>query len=80
MRLTHGPKYQWIILAMATLGVLAAIGLGRFGYSAILPSMQKGLGLNNTEAGRWPAGTWADTSSWRRSEAFLPRGSAPGRS
>jgi MFS family permease len=51
MRLTHGPKYQWIILAMATLGVLAAIGLGRFGYSAILPSMQKGLGLNNTEAG-----------------------------
>ncbi len=51
MRLTHSPKYQWIILAMATLGVLAAIGLGRFGYSAILPSMQKGLGLNNTEAG-----------------------------
>ena len=51
MRLTRSPNYKWIILAMAFFGMLAALGMGRFGYSAILPSMQKGLGLNNTEAG-----------------------------
>ncbi|HEY5529788.1 MAG TPA: MFS transporter [Thermoleophilia bacterium] len=51
MRLTHSPKYRWIILGTAFLGVLAALGLGRFGYSAILPSMQTALGLNNIEAG-----------------------------
>jgi MFS family permease len=39
------------MLGMAFLAVLAAIGLGRFGYSAILPSMGEALGLSATAAG-----------------------------
>lgn len=36
---------------MATLTVFGVLGLGRFGYTVVLPSMQKGLGLSNTLAG-----------------------------
>lgn len=43
--------YGWIILAVSTLSTMAALGLARLGYSIILPSMQDGLGLNNTDAG-----------------------------
>lgn len=43
--------YGWFILAAVVLAVFASLGLGRFGYSAILPSMQAGLSLNNTQTG-----------------------------
>ena len=43
--------YSWVILAMCTLAVFGSLGLARFGYSIILPSMQKGLSLDNTQAG-----------------------------
>jgi len=43
--------YGWIVLAAGTLVVFGSLGLARFGYSLILPSMQTGLGLGNTEAG-----------------------------
>ena len=43
--------YGWIVLAVATLSVFAVLGLGRFGYTMVLPAMQKGLGLSNTLAG-----------------------------
>jgi MFS family permease len=46
-----GPRYRWAILGMAFMVVFAALGLSRFSYTAILPSMQEGLGLNNTQAG-----------------------------
>ena len=36
---------------MGFLAVFGALGFGRFGYSAILPSMQKDLGLLNAAAG-----------------------------
>jgi predicted MFS family arabinose efflux permease len=36
---------------MAFFGVFGAIGFGRFGYSAILPSMQKALGISSAAAG-----------------------------
>lgn len=36
---------------MAFFGVFGALGFGRFGYSAVLPSMQKGLGLSSAAAG-----------------------------
>jgi predicted MFS family arabinose efflux permease len=36
---------------MGFLAVFGALGFGRFGYSAILPSMQKDLGLMNAAAG-----------------------------
>jgi MFS family permease len=43
--------YAWVILAAGTLVVFGALGLARFGYTMVLPSMQFGLGLNNTQAG-----------------------------
>ncbi len=36
---------------MAFLGVFGGLGFGRFGYSAILPSMQHALGLSSAAAG-----------------------------
>jgi MFS family permease len=43
--------YAWLILAAGTLVVFGALGLARFGYTMVLPSMQQGLGLSNTQAG-----------------------------
>ncbi|MBN1631498.1 MAG: MFS transporter, partial [Thermoleophilia bacterium] len=44
-------RYRWIVLLAAFLGVLGTIGFGRFGYSAILPSMQEDLGITSAAAG-----------------------------
>lgn len=43
--------YALTILGLAFLAVFAALGLGRFGYSMVLPSMQKTLALSNTQTG-----------------------------
>src|SRR5512139_2687827 len=43
--------YAWVVLGMGVLAVFGALGLGRFAYSAVLPSMQAGLHLGNTGAG-----------------------------
>jgi predicted MFS family arabinose efflux permease len=43
--------YRWIILILGTTSVFGALGLARFGYSAVLPAMQQGLGMSNTQAG-----------------------------
>jgi len=43
--------YGWAVLALATLVVFGALGLARFGYSLLLPSMQSALALDNTGAG-----------------------------
>ncbi len=51
MRLTRSPSYRWVILAVAFLGIFGAAGLSRFGYSAVLPDMQKTLGLSGAESG-----------------------------
>ena len=51
MHLTQSSRYRWMVLGMAFMAVFAVIGLGRFGYSAVLPSMQKALGLSGAEAG-----------------------------
>jgi MFS family permease len=51
LRPTRSPAYRWVILAVAFLGIFGAMGLGRFGYSAVLPDMQKALGLSGAEAG-----------------------------
>jgi MFS family permease len=44
--------YAVLILALAVLSVFAALGLARFGYSMLLPSMQAALGISNTGAGQ----------------------------
>jgi sugar phosphate permease len=46
-RIHHG----WIVLLIGTLVVFASLGLARFGYSVVLPAMQEGLALDNTQAG-----------------------------
>lgn len=43
--------YAWVVLAVGTLVVFGALGLARFGYTMVLPAMQAGLGINNTQAG-----------------------------
>ena len=43
--------YGWVILAVSVPVVFGSLGLARFGYSVILPSMQASLGLTNTQAG-----------------------------
>jgi MFS family permease len=61
MRLTHSPSYRWIVLAAAFLGVFGAVGLGRFGYSAVLPSMQEDLDITSAAAGSlasWNVGAY----------------------
>jgi sugar phosphate permease len=56
----HRPRlhYGWIILATGLLTVFGALGLARFGYTLILPPMQEGLGLSNTEAGALATGNF----------------------
>ena len=43
--------YAWIVLTVGTLVVFCSLGLARFGYSLILPSMQTALSLDNKGAG-----------------------------
>lgn len=43
--------YGWVLLAVATLAIVSAMGVARQGYGIILPAMQVGLGMNNTQAG-----------------------------
>ena len=46
-----GLHYGWIIAIMGVVTVLGALGLARFGYTMILPSMKEGLGLTDGQAG-----------------------------
>jgi MFS family permease len=43
--------YGWIVLAIGMLVVFGSLGLARFGYTMVLPSMQEGLHLDNTQTG-----------------------------
>src|SRR5574342_281806 len=49
----RGPRlhYAWITAALGHLNVLSALGLARFGYTMILPSMKEGLGFTYAETG-----------------------------
>ena len=56
MRTTNSKKsprfhYAWVVITVGTLVVFGALGLARFGYTMLLPAMQAGLGLDNTQAG-----------------------------
>jgi len=48
---TSRVHYAWIVLGMGTLAIFGALGMARFGYTALLPSMQAGLAMDNTQAG-----------------------------
>ena len=43
--------YAWIIVGAGVIGTMGALGLGRFGYTVILPAMKDGLGLNYGQMG-----------------------------
>ena len=49
--LTHNRRYQWVVASMSIMAVFGAIGLGSYGYSAILPEMQVRIGLSAQKAG-----------------------------
>lgn len=44
-------RHGLAILALIVLAVFGSLGLGRFGYTSILPAMQLGLGLTNAQTG-----------------------------
>lgn len=46
-----GFHYAWIILIIGILVTFSSVGLARFGYTTVLPSMQIALGMDNTQAG-----------------------------
>lgn len=48
---TNRSYYKWLVLAAGTLSVFSALGLARFGYSVLLPSMQKAMQFDNSAAG-----------------------------
>ncbi|MBI5032946.1 MAG: MFS transporter [Chloroflexi bacterium] len=43
--------YGYVVLTMIVTAVFGSLGLGRFGYTSILPAMQDGLKLTNTQTG-----------------------------
>ncbi|NSW90422.1 MAG: MFS transporter [Firmicutes bacterium] len=43
--------YSWVMLITGVLAVFGALGLARYGYSMLLPSMQVDLNLDNSHAG-----------------------------
>jgi MFS family permease len=49
-----GPErfhYGWVILLVGFIGVMGALGFGRFAYTPILPAMKEGLSLTYTQMG-----------------------------
>jgi MFS family permease len=43
--------YGWVILLVGFIGVMGALGFGRFAYTPILPAMKEGLSLTYTQMG-----------------------------
>ncbi len=55
----HFPfHYAYVILFISILTVMASLGYGRFGYTAILPSMKEGLDLSYTQMGLLASGNF----------------------
>lgn len=42
--------YGWIIVGLSVAIAVGALGLGRFGYTVVLPSMKLGLGIGAVKA------------------------------
>jgi MFS family permease len=52
MKQSFRLHYGIVVLALIVLAVFSALGLARFGFTSILPAMQQGLGLTNTQTGQ----------------------------
>lgn len=55
---SYGRRFHYglVVVAAGFLGVTGALGLARFGYTMILPSMREGLGMSDTQAGLLASG------------------------
>jgi MFS family permease len=62
--MTPRLHYAWIVLVVATLVVFGALGLARFGYTVVLPAMQAGLGMDNTQAGALASANLVGYLAW----------------
>ena len=43
--------YAWIVAATGSVAMFCGLGLGRFAFGMLLPSMSSSLGLNYTQSG-----------------------------
>src|SRR5512141_2249803 len=50
-RRSSGLHYGFVALGLIILTIFVALGLGRHGYTCILPTMQSSLELTNTQTG-----------------------------
>lgn len=46
-----GLNYSWIVAATGSIAMFCGLGLGRFAFGMLLPSMSSSLGLNYTQSG-----------------------------
>lgn len=46
-----GLNYAWIVAATGSIAMFCGLGLGRFAFGMLLPSMSSSLGLNYTQSG-----------------------------
>ena len=51
LRLDSSQHYRWVIVLAGTLGLLGALGLGRFALGVMLPAMGRGLDLSYGQMG-----------------------------
>ncbi|NIN51777.1 MAG: MFS transporter [Nitrososphaeria archaeon] len=63
--------YAWIIAATGLLVVMSTLGLARFSYAMILPSMKDGLGLSYTQTGLLATANFVGYSLFTLISGFL---------
>jgi MFS family permease len=75
--MSHKPLHPWQVLTGGICGLVLTIGLARFAYTPLLPSLQAQTGLNDAAAGGLAAinyagymtgalaATWIDDVRWR---------------
>jgi aspartate oxidase len=63
-RMSHKHLHPWQIITGGICGLVLTIGLARFAYTPLLPSLQMQTGLTDAAAGGLAA-TWIDDVRWR---------------
>jgi sugar phosphate permease len=56
---SKGPHYGWVVVLVGTLTIFACLGLARFAFGMLLPSMREALGLSYDEMGFLGTGNFA---------------------
>jgi hypothetical protein len=63
-RMSHKHLHPWQIITGGICGLVLTIGLARFAYTPLLPSLQMQTGLTDAAAGGLAA-TWIDDVRWQ---------------